>query len=77
MCVGLKHHAIGRVIKMAMQILDRNAGKINEYVECRNGRLINKLDVDSEINGGPISNVRPKDDLQSLMYGHCSIRRST
>ena len=44
------------VIKEAMQILDRNAGKINEYVERHNGRLINKLDV--KINGGPISKVQ-------------------
>ena len=55
MSVGLKHHAIGRVIKVAMQILDRNAGKINEYVERRNGRLINKLDV--KINRSPVSKV--------------------
>ena len=46
MCIGLKHHAIGRVIKVAMQILEfrnRNVGKILEYLERRNGRL--KLDV--------------------------------
>ena len=59
MCIEFKHHAIGWVIKVAKQILefrDRNAGKINEYVERHNGRLINKLDV--KINGGPVSKVQ-------------------
>ena len=49
MCIGFKHHAIGRVINVAsMQIFefrDRNAGEDFEYVERRNGRL--KLDVKS------------------------------
>ena len=47
MCTAaFDQHAIGRVIKVAMRIFefrDRNAGKISEYVERRNGRL--KLDV--------------------------------
>ena len=46
MYIVIKHHAIGRVIKAAMQIFefrDRNAGEISEYVECCNRRL--KLDV--------------------------------
>ena len=41
-CITLKHHAIRRVINVAMQILeflDRNTGKIYEYVKRRNGGL--------------------------------------
>ena len=73
MYIVFKHHAIRRVINMAMQILefrDRNAGKTSEYVERCNGRL--KLDVKSK--GGLLSDMRCfewTNDPRKLTYGHC------
>ena len=59
-----------------LEIRDRNAGKISEYVECRNCRL--KLDVKSK--GGSVSDMRyfeRTDDPRRMMYGHCRNYRST
>ena len=73
MSIEFKYYAIGRVINVAMQILeflDRNAGKISEYVERRNSRL--KLDIKSK--EGPVSDMQYfkwTEDPRRLMYGHC------